>query len=201
MRGIRRGGFTLLELLVVVSILALLLSILLPGLKGARRQAKLARCAANLHSVGHALRMYLNDSNDTLPVVEGLPSMPLEFRPPRPSLAETLLPYVEKQPNHSGESHPVFACPADLPRSRRQPPNQSSTYFETEGASYTFNTRLYFYMVTDFTGDPGDHGDQADLDVQSGSQPAVDPPLRRPTRRRAGLADPGLCGMVPHQEP
>lgn len=54
----RRRGFTLIEVLVVVAIIALLVAILLPTLKGARDQARRAACASQLHQIGMALHMY-----------------------------------------------------------------------------------------------------------------------------------------------
>ncbi len=61
------NGFTLVELLVVVSIIALLISILLPSLKGARDQAKATTCAANLRQVGQAMSLYLAENNGVYP--------------------------------------------------------------------------------------------------------------------------------------
>lgn len=58
----RCGGFTLIELLVVVSIIALLLSIVLPSLAQGRRQAKKTVCLSNLHQLGFASQMYLDES-------------------------------------------------------------------------------------------------------------------------------------------
>jgi len=56
-------GFTLLELLVVFAILALLGSLLLPGLAKAKNQAQTAHCGSNLHQLGVALNLYTQDAN------------------------------------------------------------------------------------------------------------------------------------------
>ncbi|MCP4245569.1 MAG: prepilin-type N-terminal cleavage/methylation domain-containing protein [bacterium] len=57
----RRSGFTLVELLVVVSIIALLISILLPSLRCAREQTKSAVCIANLKGIATASNVYASD--------------------------------------------------------------------------------------------------------------------------------------------
>jgi prepilin-type N-terminal cleavage/methylation domain-containing protein/prepilin-type processing-associated H-X9-DG protein len=62
--AVRRGGFTLVELLVVISIIALLISILLPSLRKAREQGKRVKCAAHLSSFGKGFFGYASEQND-----------------------------------------------------------------------------------------------------------------------------------------
>lgn len=60
----KKNGFTLVELLVVISIIALLVSILMPALGKAREQAKDALCLVNLRSIGQTLQLYTMDFDD-----------------------------------------------------------------------------------------------------------------------------------------
>jgi prepilin-type N-terminal cleavage/methylation domain-containing protein/prepilin-type processing-associated H-X9-DG protein len=58
-----RRAFTLIELLVVIAIISTLLAIMLPNLARARARARTTRCAANLHTLGLALNLYLDEFN------------------------------------------------------------------------------------------------------------------------------------------
>jgi prepilin-type N-terminal cleavage/methylation domain-containing protein len=71
-RPIRRAnGFTLVELLVVIGIIAVLLSILLPALAKARAAARETQCSNNIRQLGMGLMMYINDFRGWIPDIGG----------------------------------------------------------------------------------------------------------------------------------
>lgn len=64
---LRRHGFTLVELLVVIGIIAILVGILLPTLGRARDQAKLVACQSNLRQVTNGILIYAAESRGSFP--------------------------------------------------------------------------------------------------------------------------------------
>lgn len=63
-----RKGFTLVELLVVIGIIAVLIAILLPALNKAREAANLTACLSNIRQLGNLMAMYTANNKQRLPV-------------------------------------------------------------------------------------------------------------------------------------
>jgi prepilin-type N-terminal cleavage/methylation domain-containing protein len=63
-----KDGFTLVELLVVIGIIALLIAMLLPALNKARQAARTIACSSNLRQIGMAFIQYASENREWLPV-------------------------------------------------------------------------------------------------------------------------------------
>lgn len=105
----RDQAFTIVELLVVISVIAVLMSLLLPALAGARDSARTTRCLANVRSTAQALMMYADDFKERLPHWSAWQT----YRGDGASNEDTPGPgWAELIEDHLGGSLAALSCPA-----------------------------------------------------------------------------------------
>lgn len=121
-----RRGFTLVELLVTISIIGVLLGLTLPAVQMARESARRTQCGNNLHQIGIALHSY-HDARKTLP-----PGC-LQWRPPGLPAANykqfawsaLILPYLEQEPLYESID---FNVPYDHPKNAQPGSTRLSSF-------------------------------------------------------------------------
>lgn len=111
-----RSGFTLIELLVVIAIIAILAAILMPVFAQAREKARQASCASNLKQLGLAFQMYVQDYDETLPMLTftGAAGVSQPNNGGAWRWGWLVLPYVK--------NFDIFECPSD--KTDYAPPGQ-----------------------------------------------------------------------------
>ena len=146
-----KRGFTLVEILTVMGIIAVLAAILFPVVATARRRALHATCLSNLSQIGKAISLYATDHDDRMPyapspshkkiVVEGGQI----FDPPALDAVAASLPDVRTPLAPYGATQTVFVCPMDqVSRLLLDEGGHKPTWVEECGASYNYDDKYAF---------------------------------------------------------
>jgi prepilin-type N-terminal cleavage/methylation domain-containing protein/prepilin-type processing-associated H-X9-DG protein len=135
-RRYRLSAFTLIELLCVITIIAILASMLMPALGSMQQRANSIQCAGNLRTIAVAEQAYLQDHSNIFPCIEmtplgtGASVYPSSFQPaPYLSMVAAFGAY--------GVSQQTTQCPSDL--KSPTPPGSSYTQY---GSSYDWRPTL-----------------------------------------------------------
>ncbi len=99
-------GFTLVELLVVIAVIAILAALLLAAVGSAKDKARRITCTNNLRQINLGVRMYSDDSNDKAPKPALWTAHPYE------AYKQLMKSYVGLS-GASSVRDKLFACPAD----------------------------------------------------------------------------------------
>jgi prepilin-type N-terminal cleavage/methylation domain-containing protein len=147
----RRAGFTLVELLTVIAILAVLAALLFPVFSAARGKAREIVCISNLRQIGLAIRMYSQDYDELYPwavdptdkytpqIWNAYPEFQAQI-PFMPLMHEALQPCIR--------SRELFHCPADTGYDVEDftgiPLDATPTSYGKFGTSYNYRTEIAF---------------------------------------------------------
>jgi prepilin-type N-terminal cleavage/methylation domain-containing protein/prepilin-type processing-associated H-X9-DG protein len=116
----RADGFTLMELLVVVTLIAILAGLAFPAYQRVIQSGRATACVSNLRQLGVGLGAYLADNNNTMPILNtARPSTSVNV----PVIDNTLSRYIT--------TPSVFACPADV-----------NGFAQSTGTSYFWNVAI-----------------------------------------------------------
>ena len=135
MRGMgRRAGFTLVELLVVIGIIAILIAVTLPIYGSVIAHAKIARCSTNLRAIGVAMLAFAGDNNDNFP--ESGATIYYNNTDPttkQNGWCQQIEPYLSPGEGKGGKGT-VFQCPDS---STTVPQNATYSYFNGAHAAHS----------------------------------------------------------------
>lgn len=153
------SGFTLVELLLVLSIIAMFSAMLLPVFATVRERARQTRCLSNLQQIGTAISLYAQDYDERYPLgVTNTKYIDADGGTPKsfidldslPLLKDVLHPYTKDYnlwtcPSDTGSADTLFHINMKNGETVTVPPFPSS--FERYGTSYQYHTNLALQQV------------------------------------------------------
>ncbi|MEM8738311.1 MAG: prepilin-type N-terminal cleavage/methylation domain-containing protein [Planctomycetota bacterium] len=127
-------GFSLIELMVVLGIIALLVALLLPTLAGARRAAQRVTCSSNLRQLGIVFESYTQENDEAYPDARPipLPFLSISTQPPLYNYLDVWLP-LETGPG----TNRLYDCPDD------------DTVYPLAGMSYVYSPSVAGTTLTE----------------------------------------------------
>lgn len=142
----RQKAFTLVELIIVISIAGLLLSVLIPVLGKARKAARRIKCAENLKQINFALRQYAIDNNDNIVIAREI-LFAHSVAEVKRSWHIVLAPYVMQTiEDILADSYPqIWFCPEDndpYPKGFHYCPHKGMTSYALNGFNEKVNDNL-----------------------------------------------------------